>query len=56
MAKGKRTLKAREGVDRDKSYPLDEAVKTEAFYNRPQTFFSWGPRRQVGVRLSYKYK
>jgi large subunit ribosomal protein L1 len=27
MAKGKRTLKAREGVDRDKSYPLADAVK-----------------------------
>jgi large subunit ribosomal protein L1 len=27
MAKGKRTLKAREGIDRDKAYPLAEAVK-----------------------------
>jgi iron complex outermembrane recepter protein len=35
---------------------LDEAVKTEAFYNRPETFYSWGARRQVGVRLAYKYK
>jgi large subunit ribosomal protein L1 len=27
MAKGKRTTKAREGVDREKLYPIDEAVK-----------------------------
>ena len=27
MAHGKRTLKAREGIDREKLYPLDEAVK-----------------------------
>jgi len=27
MAKGKRTVKAREGVDRDKVYPLTQAVK-----------------------------
>lgn len=35
---------------------LDEAVKTEAFYGAPRTFFSWGQRRQFGVRLAYKYK
>ncbi len=35
---------------------LDEAVKTEAFYGTPRTFYSWGQRRQVGVRLAYKYK
>ncbi len=37
---------------------LDEAVKTEAFYARPRarTFYSWGQRREVGVRLAYKYK
>lgn len=35
---------------------LDEAVKTEAFYGTPQTFYTWGQRRQVGVRLAYKYK
>src|SRR5271167_2326394 len=27
MANGKRTVKAREGIDREKLYPLDEAVK-----------------------------
>jgi iron complex outermembrane receptor protein len=34
----------------------DEAVKTEAFYGGPRTFFKWGDPRIAGVRVAFRYQ
>jgi iron complex outermembrane receptor protein len=34
----------------------DEAVKTEAFYGGPRTFYKWGDPRITGFRVAFKYR